>query len=117
MDNTEEKNYGAYIDYCFGKDLFFDEEDFENPSDEDLFFQEPTLFIWINEDSRNDNFKNPFGEKFAPCYEDCQDFNTLSDDQKVDLWKMILSYKEELKKAVDNFSCTTLEQRKSRLYY
>ena len=103
--NIEKNKYGAYV-YDLRLEGF------------DEVYQEPSLLIWINEDSRCDRYQSLFEDNPQDiCYEDCQDFDRLSDDQKADLWKMILSYKEELKKAVDNYSCTALEQRKSRLYY
>jgi hypothetical protein len=86
----------------------------ENGYPENEIYWEPSLLIWINEDSRNDTFEDLFGEKFNPCYVDCEDFEKLSEIEKTDLWDIILSMKKELQEAVINrrLDCKYLTETK-----
>ena len=89
---SKKNKFGAYID-----DLR------ENGYPENEIYSEPTLLIWINDDNRNDTFKDLFGEKFNPCYVDCEDFEQLSNNEKTELWNIVLSLKDDLKNSVKNY--------------
>lgn len=100
---SKKNKFGAYID-----DLRYS----GYPQNE--IYYEPSLLIWINDDSRTDTFENLFGDHFKGSYVDCEDFEQLSEIEKTDLWDIILSMKKELQEAVINrrLDCKYLTETK-----